>query len=183
MKLEPRAVRFQYDEIYAEAGRELPQPVHRVAAIAIVENELAGRYVEDLSPLFDVGLELGERLTPKLVELLAGPVLSYGKAAVVGLAGEREHGAAILHPKLGKPLRAAIGGGEAIISSNVKIGPPGTTIDVPLAHKDQIWSFDQLDTLTVSMADAPLPTEIMVVIALADHGRPLARVGSGRAVV
>jgi hypothetical protein len=116
-----------------------------------------------------------------LVALLPKPATSYGKAAIVGVNGEIEHGPAVLHPRLGKPMRDALGGGEAIISSNVKIGGPGTTIDVPLAHKDNIWLFDYLDTLTVSLADAPRPDEIVAIMAICDAGRPHPRVGKGRA--
>jgi hypothetical protein len=118
---------------------------------------------------------------PQVVELLSGgSPTSYGKAAIVGLNGDLEHGAALLHPKLGRPMRAAVGGGEAIISSNVKVAAAGATIDVPLAHKDNIWAFDYLDTLTVMVADAPRPDEIVVVMAVSDGGRPNPRVGKGR---
>src|SRR5258708_4901012 len=101
-----------------------------------------------MSVLFDIGAKLGEEMMPDVVKRLKTPATSYGKAAIVGLAGEFEHGGAVIHPKLGKPMRAAIGGGEAIISSNVKVAPAGSAIDVPLAHKDNIWSFDHFDTMT-----------------------------------
>ena len=104
------------------------------------------------------------------------PAISYGKAAIVGTSGDLEHAAAILHPRLGKPMRAAIGGGQAIIPSNVKIGAVGATIDVPLGDKDDVWVFDQFDTLSVMVANAPRPDEILVIVALADGGRPRARV-------
>ena len=149
-------------------------------ALAVIEKPFAGAYVEDLSPLITQGAELGEMVMKDLRGLLPRAACCYGKAAIVGLGGEIEHGAAVLHPKLGAPMRAALGGGEAIICSNVKMGGPGTTIDIPLAHKDNIWSFDHLDTLTVSVPDAPRPQEIVVAIAIADGGRPHARVGRGR---
>jgi hypothetical protein len=150
----------------------------RVAGIAVVANPFAGRYVADLSPLFPIGRAVGERLMPELVALLGGPAVSYGKAALVGVMGEMEHGGACVHPMLGKPMRTPIGGGKAVIPSNVKIGAPGTTIDVPLGHKDEPWSFDHFDTMTVSLADAPRADEIMVVVALADGGRALPRCGN-----
>jgi hypothetical protein len=121
-------------------------------------------------------------LMPELVKLLGGKVVSYGKAAIVGVAGDLEHAAAILHPKLGKPMRAAIGGGEALIPSNAKVAAAGASIDVPLGHKDNPWSFDEIDTWTLSVADAPRPDEIVVVIAISDGGRPNPRIGKGRAV-
>src|SRR5262249_7166406 len=137
--------------------------------------------VEDLSPLFDVGMQLGEELMAKAVALLDGKPVSYGKAAIVGVNGDLEHAPAVLHPKLGKPMRQAVGGGQAIIPSNTKVAAAGATLDVPLANKDNIWSFDELDTMTVSVADAPRPDEILVVMAVADGGRPRPRVGKGRA--
>src|SRR5690606_24658778 len=100
---------------------------------------------------------------------------SYGKGALVGTAGEMEHGGACIHPMLGKPMRAALGGGQAIIPSNVKLAPPGASLDLPLGHKDNVWSFDHFDTVTVAIADAPRPDEIVVVMGIADGGRPWPR--------
>jgi hypothetical protein len=153
----------------------------RVAGIAVIQNPFAGQgYVEDLSSLFDVGAKLGEAMMPDVVRRLENPAVSYGKAAIVGVNGDFEHGGALIHPKLGKPMRAAVGGGEAIIASNVKVAPAGTAIDVPLANKDDIWSFDHFDTMTVMVADAPRPDEILVIMIAADGGRPAPRVGKGR---
>jgi hypothetical protein len=175
-----RRLSLTKETILADAGRPVTAPVTRAVAVAVIVNPFAGRFVEDLSPLFAQGAELGERVIKDLVALLPGRAVSYGKAAIVGVGGEMEHGAAVLHPRLGAPMRAGVGGGEAIICSNVKIGGPGTTIDVPLAHKDNIWSFDYLDTVTVFAADAPRPDEIVAVIAIADGGRAHPRVGKGR---
>ncbi len=110
------------------------------------------------------------------LRLLPGPPVGYGKAAIVGLDGDIEHAAAIIHPRMGKPIRDAIGGGKAIIPSNVKVAAAGTAIDVPLADRDDVWLFDNIDTLTVAVPDAPRPREIVVVVALADGGRPRPRV-------
>ncbi len=74
--------------------------------------------------------------------------LVHGKAAIVGVHGDLEHAAAVLHPKLGKPMRTAVGGGEVIIHSTTKVGAAGASIDVPLANKDNPWSFDELDSIT-----------------------------------
>ena len=123
------------------------------------------RFVDDLRPLFEAGAELGERLMPELVKLLDGPADSYGKGAIVGVDGEMKHGGASVHPMVGKPMRAAIGGGKAVISSNVKVAAAGTSLDVPLGHKDDSWSFAHFDTITVSVADAPHPNEILIVMA------------------
>lgn len=170
------------ETVHAEAGRSAAQPIHRAAVLVVIDNPLAGRFVDDLSPLFDVGAALGEQLMPDLVKLLGNPVVSYGKAAIVGVSGDLEHSAAILHPKLGKPMRGAIGGGQSLIPSNAKVAAAGTAIDVPLGHKDNPWSFDEIDTWTLSVADAPRPDEIVVIIAISDGGRPNPRVGKTRAV-
>jgi hypothetical protein len=164
---------------FGEGNRVAAKPVNHAVGIAVIENPFAGRYVEDLSPLFDIGAELGERLMPELVKLLQAPAIAYSKAAIVGTGGELEHGHALVHPKLGKPMRAAVGGGKAVISSNVKVAAPGASIDMPFANKDNIWSFDDFGTLTVSVANAPLPDEIVVAMAISDGGRLFPRVGKG----
>jgi hypothetical protein len=139
-----RKLSLTKETIFADAGRLISQPITRAVAVAVVDNPFADRFVDDLSPLFADGAELGQRVMPDLASFLSRPAVAYGKAAIVGVAGEIEHGAAMIHPRLGQPMREAVGGGQAIISSNVKIGGPGTSIDVPLAHKDNIWSFDHL---------------------------------------
>jgi hypothetical protein len=89
-----------------------------------------------------------------------------------------EHGGACVHPMLGEPMRAAIGGGKAVISSNVKVAAVGASLDVPLVHKDDSWSFPHFDTIIGSVADAPRPNEILVVMATADGGRLQNRCGT-----
>ncbi|HSD55109.1 MAG TPA: amino acid synthesis family protein [Burkholderiales bacterium] len=175
-----RKVVFLRETLFGEGGAEGTRPVHRAAALAVIANPYAGKNAANLEPLYDVGAALGERLMGELVALLGGKPVSYGKAAIVGVNGEMEHGAAVLHPKLGKPMRAAVGGGEAIIASNVKVAAAGAPIDVPLNHKDNIWSFDELDTMTVMIADAPRPDEIVVVLTIADGGRVRSRIAKGR---
>jgi hypothetical protein len=155
------------------------EPVSRIAAMAVFRNPLAGHFEGNLSPLFDLGSELGEMLAEQAVQQLPGPPVSYGKAAIVGISGDMEHGGAVVHPKLGAPMRAAAGGGEAVIPSNVKIGSPGTSIDLPLGHKDNPWSFDHFDTMTLAIPDGPRPDEIVICLAYADGGRPIPRCGSG----
>lgn len=175
--MELRKVIQIVETVHAEAGGEAAAPVTRAAAVAVIPNPFSGRFVEDLTPLWDIGGRLGERLMADLVARLARPAVSYGKAALVGPLGDFEHGGALIHPKLGKPMRAAVGGGKAVIPSNVKIGAPGTAIDVPLGHKDDPWSFDHFDTLTICVADSPRPHELMVVMAVADGGRVNPRCG------
>jgi hypothetical protein len=156
--------------VYSELGHQATRPVVRAVGIGVIRNPFAGRWVEDLRELFEAGAALGERLMPHLVEMLDGPAVSYGKGALVG--------GACVHPMLGRPMRGAIGGGQAVIGSNVKVAAPGTLLDVPLGHKDEPWSFEHFDTVTVSVADAPRPDEIVVVMAIADGGRLHNRCGA-----
>jgi hypothetical protein len=167
------------ETIEADGFGKACDPITRVVAVAVIQNPFAGRFVDDLSPLFDVSGQLGERLMGDAVDMLAGSPVSYGKAAIVGVDGEMEHGGAVLHPKLGKPMRAAVGGGKALIPSNAKVAAAGVPIDLPLGHKDEAWSFDHFDTMTVMVADAPRPDEIVVCMAVSDGPRPHPRVGSG----
>src|SRR5438477_3008781 len=164
--------------VFSELGREAPRPVVRAVGIGVIRNPFAGRWAEDLRPLFEARAELGERLMPELARMLERAPVSYGKGALVGVAGEMEHGGACVHPMLGKPMRAAVGGGKAVISSNVKVAAAGASLDVPLGHKDDSWSFPHFDTITVSVADAPRPDEILVVMAIADGGRLRNRCGT-----
>lgn len=151
----------------------------RVAALAVLRNPFAGVDQDDLTELFEYGALLGAQLAAEAVAALEGPCVTYGKAAIVGSHGAAEHGAALLHPQLGKPVRAAIGGGHALMPSNVKVGVIGAAIDLPLGHKDDPWSFDHIDTLTISVSDAPRPDEIIVCVGLSDGARIRARVGKG----
>src|SRR5438876_11682227 len=162
----------------SELGAAAPRPVVRAVGMAVISNPFAGRFVDELQLLFEAGAMLGERLMPELVKLLDGPAVSYGKGALVGVAGEMEHGGACVHPMLGRPMRAAIGGGQAVIGSNVKVAAPGTLLDVPLGHKDEPWSFEHFDTVTVSIADASRPDEIVIIMAIADGGRLANRCGA-----
>ncbi|MCU4652643.1 amino acid synthesis family protein [Roseibacterium sp. SDUM158016] len=162
------------DERGVEDGR-----LSRVTAVAVVENPLAGSADDDLSVLFDYGAELGAMLADFALKRLDGAPTSYGKGAIVGSDGSAEHGAAILHPRLGKPVRAAIGGGKALMPSNVKVGGIGAVLDLPIGHKDDPWLFDYIDTITIGLPDAPRSNEIAVYLGLANGGRPRARSGSG----
>ena len=166
------------EETYVEAGQALPQPLKRVAAAAVIQNPFAGRYVDDLTELMEIGVQLGQILGDRARDELGGDTPhSYGKAVIVGMAGEREHGAALLHPRLGAPLRVAVDGGKAIIPSAKKMGGPGTPIDVPLHHKDAMKVRSHFDAMEVRIADAPAADEIVVLVAVTNGGRPHPRVG------
>jgi amino acid synthesis protein len=164
------------DAVHSEGGLPALRPVTRVAACAVIANPHAGNAMDDLSALVLLGAELGEMLVREALQVLPNPPTSYGKAAIVGLDGDIEHAAAIIHPRMGKPIRAAIGGGKAIIPSNVKVASAGSAIDVPLSDRDDVWQFDRIDTITVAVPDAPRPAEIVVIVALSDGGRPRPRI-------
>jgi hypothetical protein len=168
------------DEVRREMGRDVDPPTRRAVACAVIENPCAGRYVADLAELTAIGEELGALLTKKCVQALGidgGKAESYGKAAIVGEGGELEHAAAILHPKMGTPVRAALGKGAALIPSAKKMGGLGTPIDVPLGHKDAAFVRSHFDAIEVRVPDAPRAGEIVVAIAVTDSGRPHPRVG------
>lgn len=166
------------EETRIEGGRELERALIRSAAAAVIQNPLAGRFADDLSELIDLGETLGDLLAPLAVRGLGGEAAeNYGKAAIVGIAGEREHAAALLHPKLGAPLRRAVNGGAALIPSAKKLGGPGTAIDVPLHYKDAMKVRSHFDAMEVRIPDAPADDEIVVIIAVASAGRPHPRVG------
>jgi hypothetical protein len=166
------------ETVTSEMGHVAGRPIVRAVAMAVISNPYAGRYVEDLTDLFEFGRAVGDQLMPELVALLSQRPVSYGKGAIVGINGEFEHGGACIHPMLGKPMRASVGGGKAVIPSNVKVAGCGASLDVPLSHKDDSWSFDHFDTITVSVPDAPKPDEIVVLMAIADGGRLHPRCGS-----
>ncbi len=163
------------DVVYREGGIDAA-PVTRVAACATIDNPLAGKSVDDLSDLVPLGEELGRLLAREAAAALVNPAVSYGKAAIVGVNGDLEHAAAIIHPRMGRPMRETIGGGKALIPSNVKVATTGTAIDVPLSDRDDVWQFDRIDTMTVSLPDTPRPNEIVVIVVLADGGRPAPRI-------
>ena len=166
------------EERREEAGRVAEAPLRRVAAIAVVENPYAGRYVDDLKPMIEasaaVGLELGQ------IGLRAFgnfEVQSYGKGGIVGLDGEQEHANALLTTTFANPIRDAIGGGDAWISSFTKKAAPGTPIDVPMNHKEDVYVRSHYDGMSIMVPDAPMPDEIVLIVCLANRGRLNARVG------
>lgn len=177
--MDVRKILIVKESIESDGAGRACDVITRVVAAGVVKNPFAGRSVEDLSALFDIGGQLGERLMGEAVTLLGGPPVSYGKAALVGIDGDLEHGGALIHPKLGRAMRSAVGGGEALIPSNAKVVAAGTSTDLPLGHKDEAWSFAHFDTFTVVVPDAPRPDEIILCVGVADGGRPHPRVGDG----
>ena len=175
-----RKIVVTVEETCREAGAAVSPPTRKAAAIAVIENPFAGKRVDDLSALTAIGEELGGLLTKRAVAALGidgGKCESYGKAAIVGENGELEHAAAILHPKMGAPVRAALDKGAALIPSAKKMGGMGTPLDVPLGHKDAAFVRSHFDAMEVRIADAPRANEILVAIVITDSGRPNPRIG------
>lgn len=168
------------EELHSEMGRKINPPTRKAAAVAVIENPYAGAFHEDLNVLMDIGAELGDLLGRRCVEALGidpDKAQSFGKAAMVGVDGELEHAAAILHPALGAPLRKAVEKGAALVPSAKKRAGPGATLDVPLGHKDAAYVRSHFDAMEISVSDAPRSNEILVAVAVTDSGRPLPRVG------
>ncbi|MEZ0601264.1 amino acid synthesis family protein [Paraburkholderia sp. IW21] len=180
MAIKLRKLVVQVDETRIEMGQTVEPPARRAVAIAVIDNPYAGRYEAKLDALIEAGEELGALLGNKCVEALGikpGEAQSYGKAAIVGEAGELEHAAAILHPRLGAPLRAAVEKGAALVPSAKKMGTLGTAIDVPLGHKDAAFVRSHFDAIEARVSDAPRANEIVVAVAVTASGRPLPRIG------
>ena len=180
MTLQIRKLVVQVDETHREMGRAIDPPTRRALAMAVIHNPYAGHYAENLDALIQIGEDLGALLGQRCVQALGiqpNQAQSYGKAAIVGEAGELEHAAAILHPKLGAPLRLAVGHGAALVPSAKKQGGLGCAIDVPLGHKDAAFVRSHYDAIEARIGDAPRADEILVAVAVTDSGRPLARIG------
>jgi hypothetical protein len=170
------------EEILIEGEKEVTKPTKVAAAMAVIKNPFAGKYVEDLSPLIDeYSAKLGEMLAKRAVQALGvkpEEVEAYGKGALVGSDGEIEHGSAIIHTMLwGHPFRGQTGGGTTLMPAAEKRGAMGASIDVPLKHKADGNIRSHHQTFQVNISDAPKNDEIIVVAAVANSGRPLARIG------
>ena len=180
MTVQIRKLIVNVEETRREMGRPVEPPTRKAVAIAVIVNPYAGRDSEHLDELIAIGEELGELLGGRCVAALGiepSQAQSYGKAAIVGDGGELEHAAAILHPKLGAPLRRAVEKGAALVPSAKKMGGMGTAIDVPLGHKDAAFVRSHFDAIEARVHDAPRAGEIVVAVAVTDSGRPAPRIG------
>jgi hypothetical protein len=180
MKANIRKIIVQVDEIHQDGGKAVNPPTRRALAMAVIANPYAGRFSESLDELIDIGEELGAMLGERCVQALGiapEQAQSYGKAAIVGEGGELEHAAAILHPKLGAPLRKAVSQGAALVPSAKKQGTLGTAVDVPLGHKDAAFVRSHFDAMEARVSDAPRANEIVVAVVVTDSGRPHPRIG------
>ncbi len=166
------------EETSKDMGREVHARKAKVAVAAVLNNPLAGKYLENLEVLKELGRKISGVLAQRGVEALGvepGTVESYGKGAIVGVDGEIEHTAALLHPRFGAPMRKAVEQGKDIIPGTKKMGGPGSSITIPLTNKNNIWDFDHMDAIDIAIPDAPKAHEIVVVAALGIGGRPLNR--------
>ena len=176
--MEIRKIYTFVEDTYSDNGKSDGTELRKAAVVAIVKNPMAGAYQQDLSPLIEASAEIAKTVTGKVVEAMGDlQVESYGKAAVVGLNGEQEHGVAMLTTIFGNIFRDAVGGGKAWVSSMTKRATAGATIDIPLAYKDALYVRSHYDGITITLHDSPLPDEIAVIAAVANRGRLNARVG------
>ena len=163
-------------------GGETGNVLVKVAVGIVIRNPFAGKFVSDLSPLTGSSPVIGHALGQRAVALLGGrPVESYGKGGIAGTAGEQEHVVACITTVFGNPLREEVGGGDAWISSASKVAAAGTSIDIPLAHKDELYIRSHYDAMTFSASDGPRPEELLLCVAVASGPRVHQRVG-GRTV-
>lgn len=163
-------------------GGETGDVLVKVAVGIVIRNPFAGKFVSDLSPLTGSSPVIGHALGQRAVALLGGrPVESYGKGGIAGTSGEQEHVVACITTVFGNPLREEVGGGDAWISSASKVAAAGTSIDIPLAHKDELYIRSHYDAMTFSASDGPRPEELLLCVAVASGPRVHQRVG-GRTV-
>lgn len=184
MKAKIRKVAVWIEETHTEGGRAVTPPTRKAVAAAVIANPFAGRFEDDLEELMVIGEELGGLLGKRALDALdvpAAQIESYGKAALVGENGELEHAAAVLHPRLGAPLRHVIEKGAALIPSSKKRGGMGQDLDIPLGHKDAAYVRSHFDGVEIRFNDAPRANEMVVAVALTDSGRPHPRVGGLKA--
>lgn len=164
-------------EVYHDGG-EKQEPLIKAAVGVIIKNPYAGRFEKDLSPLTTPSAAIGNALGSRAAALLGGrPVESYGKGGIAGTDGEQEHVVACVTTIFGNALREQVGGGEAWISSVTKVGAAGTSIDIPLAHKDELYIRSHYDAITLTVPDGPRPDEILLCVAVASGPRLHQRVG------
>lgn len=173
-----RSITVVSQEIVSEGGREQPAPTRRVAACAVLHNPFAGLPpLDDFSDLVDTSFRVGELLTARALATLAPLVpRGYGKAALVGTQGDLEHGACMIHVRLGLAMRTGAGGGPALIPGNARVGATGSSIDIIFGGLEEAWDYDAMDTMTISIADAPKPDEILLAVAFLGGIRPNARI-------
>ena len=176
--MELRKIVVFTEDVLSEGGLRLASPTRRVAAGGVISNPFAGKpLVDDFSELVDISVEVGEILSQRALEALGDlEPRAYGKGAIVGAAGDLEQGAAMIHVRVGLPMRRQAGGGPALIPGNAKVGPMGIPIDIIFGGMEDSWDYDAMDSMTISVSDAPKPDEILLVVAFLGGTRPNARI-------
>jgi hypothetical protein len=171
------------EEIFHEGGPVASTPLHRAAALAVIHNPYAGRHVHEISGFMDDLKPLGLEMAQSLIKALGGDsggIEGYGKGAIVGSAGEIEHGA-LWHVPGGYGMREALGGAKAIVSSTKKVGGPGTRLDIPITHINASYVRSHFDAMEVGIADAPRSDEIVLALVMTTGPRVHARIGGLKA--
>ena len=171
------------EEIFHEGGPVAGVPLRRAAALAVIHNPFAGAYAENIAPYMDDLKPLGLEMARSLVTALGGEVSAiegYGKGAIVGSAGELEHGA-LWHVPGGYAMREVLGGAKAIVASTKKVGGPGTRLDVPITHINASYVRSHFDAMEVGLADAPRADELLLILVMTTGARIHARVGGLKA--
>ena len=167
------------EEIFHEGGPPPAEPLKRGAICAVLHNPYAGRYEPDILPMMEALKPLGLAMASALIDALGGDpgrIEGYGKGAIVGAAGELEHGA-LWHVPGGYAMREALGGAKAIVPSTKKVGGPGTRLDLPVTHIDASYVRSHFDAFEVGLPDAPAADEIVVALVMTTGARIHARVG------
>lgn len=164
-------------EVHSDGGPAVEPPLVKAAVAAIIRNPYAGRYAETLDELIDPSLDLARELVERCKAALGGyDAEGCGKGAIVGVAGEQEHGVACLTTPFGDAMRDGIGG-NTWVTSTTKVAAAGATLDVPLAYKRALFVREFYDTVSITIPDGPRPDEIAVVAAMSSRGRLNHRVG------
>ena len=171
------------EEIFHEGGPVAPAPLRRAVALAVIHNPYAGAYVPHIAGVMDDLKPLGMEMANSLVAALGGNasvVQGYGKGAIVGSAGELEHGA-LWHVPGGYAMREVLSDAKAIVASTKKVGGPGTRLDVPITHINASYVRSHFDAIEVGLADAPRSDEILLALVMTTGARIHARVGGLKA--
>jgi len=171
------------EETFHEGGPVAKRPQRRAAALVVIRNPYAGGYVEKIEDFMDDLKPLGLEMARSLVAALGGDpkvVEGYGKGAIVGSAGEIEHGA-LWHVPGGYAMRDVLGGAKAIVPSTKKVGGPGTRLDIPITHVNASYVRSHFDAMEVGIADAPRADEIVLALVMTTGARVHARVGGLKA--
>ncbi len=174
-----RKIAVLNEEIRHDGGPVAEKPRRRAAAFAIVKNPFAGRYAEELQSAMDDLKPLGRLLTERLIAALGGDasvIDGYGKGAIVGTAGELEHGA-LWHVPGGYAMRERLGASKAIVPSAMKFGAFGASLDVPLGHANAAYVRSHFDAMTICDPQGPRPDEILFALAMSIGGRIHSRMG------